>query len=1001
MFKFLKDRFTKIRLSLLRLGANGAAARQTPGENGDDNPGNEAMRSSKIWTKEYNPLRQIVLWGWDSSHNPGFLILYGRHNFIKSKDHKTDRSCNLLDDVVKYTGYAVFRGRGGHLPSFESVKIIDDSSGYCGKKTPPAMYYKKGLKGWSKDSNFIFKEYQNFSPENQLAFAYFVPQSHNQYVQEIAKRKISFSGFTLVKNPLEILKLDEQFADYSGIITEMLSHPNLYIRKKRLNELLARNPPQELLRLLLKIGSTEWVSGLFLELAIKGMPSLLVEAKDLVESDLTWAAESYAKGVKRCARLYLNALTVELKDARANWIRKYVNLMDLPLIRINGKELPEDKVIDGGAYRNYANSGLLGDYYSRYDAQQRRYVRYEAPARYQAGPYTDGKKLKIIDFKNTIQEAEIFGLADVIGKIAYYLDAPRLTYYFQGSGKSKALSYFQRYLRRIIDHYAQNNPDQFMEAMKHLLTSYTPHDYVCKFRGNFQFNFFLKYYLYHDFKETPPTGTGWENWYARREWVSNDQLMRLQGRYEMLKEVWDRRLDIVAEIAVGSQINQIVKACYYILKDSPNSNEFIANIQYKQLVDLALVAYQPLAEMFGNILRNKIKQLNQFDPELMLVLINCADDKLCQLAMDFFKKTNGVFPAATIAELLLLDHPDHWVELFRHNLLNLEGDQYGDFIKHIINRKKEFLASNLELPEKIRDTLVHSTNQIKQVAKTVRLELLSELLTLLQQEQKMPDWLGTFIENLIFALDNDLDALMAEITIKPMEGPISARNKRIFCILEMIRSQKLPADLQIIDILENGSQKSMKMLLRIFAESGAELKERPSTLLIMLESGVTALNRQAEELFDILSPEKQRKLHAVIIDSPVHWVYSFGLKKLDLLYGENLPAEFIVQMLEHSSNDVKEYISGKINKIINDLGAQNKNLFLYYAKTLLLLPNKISKSKDRVYEVIPKFARIYQDQLNEIESMLLDVGGSNIILDSERALVTLAKIKREVMTLEG
>lgn len=74
---------------------------------------------------------------------------------------------------------------------------------------------------------------------------------------------------------------------------------------------------------------------------------------------------------------------------------------------------------------------------------------------------------------------------------------------------------------------------------------------------------------------------------------------------------------------------------------------------------------------------------------------------------------------------------------------------------------------------------------------------------------------------------------------------------------------------------------------------------------------------------------------------------------------------------------------------------------MYYLKTLLLLPNKISKSKDRVYEVIPQFALTYRDKLDEIESILLDIGGSNIIVDSERALVALAKIRQEVITVES
>jgi len=66
---------------------------------------------------------------------------------------------------------------------------------------------------------------------------------------------------------------------------------------------------------------------------------------------------------------------------------------------------------------------------------------------------------------------------------------------------------------------------------------------------------------------------------------------------------------------------------------------------------------------------------------------------------------------------------------------------------------------------------------------------------------------------------------------------------------------------------------------------------------------------------------------------------------------------------------------------------------MYYLKTILLLPNRLSKSKDNLCDVVPKFVIYHTNKLDEIESLLLDIGGSNTIKDSERALVTLAKIK--------
>lgn len=997
MFQIIKEKYRELLLSLQQSLEKPEAGGPAPQNPTGGSTGSENASVTQIWKKEFQPLRQIVLWGRDQEGNPGFLMLYGRQGFTERTDEKTKSTYNVLNDTVQYTGYAVFKGRGGHLPSFAAVKLVDERLGYYhDAKAQPELYYKQGVQRWHKDQDYQVETYQNFPPEQPVTFSYCNDYSHAQYVQEMQRRNLSFPGFTLVENPAEILKLDGLFAGDPAMIAEMMSDPRIYIRKKRLNQLLAQEPAPELLIRLLEIGSTELVSGLFLELAKTGAPVLVTEAKEMMDGELSWACGNYAKGVKRCARLYWQALNPEVKANRIKWIRQHLQNMDLHLIRLRGREVPEDQVITGSAYRSYAQSGLLSDYNQEYDYQQRQYIKSAAPLRYQAGPYTDGAKLKIIDFKSTIQEAEIYGLADVIGKVAYYLDAPRLTYYFQGNGKTRALHYFQRLVRRIIDGYAQHNPEQFMTAMKQLLTSYTTADYVCKFRDNFQFNLLLKHYLYYDFHDTPPEG-----WYARYEWLANDQLLGLEGRYEMRRDIWDNHLEVVADIAMGAKVNLIWKACYYILKDSPHSQSFIASMPYRQLIGLAQVGYSPLAEWFSTILLNRLNQLTAFDPELMLALINCPDEKIQRLAMDFFQKTNGSFGAATIAELLLLDEPGRWVELFSQNLFALGSEQYAVFIRHILDRNRPFLANLRELPEQIQDVLAQSVTQVRGLATPEKGALLAEIIRLLQQKAKLPEWVEVWLENLIFALDDELEGLMAQISVEPAPGAVPARNKRILGLLEALRTGQTPPDSQIIAILEQGSSKMVNCLIRMLAEHPEELKTRPATLLVMLESEVTALNKQAEALFDSLPEVQQRRVHALIIDSPVSRAYLLGLQKLDAIYGEQIPEAFIIQLLEHGAEEVKAYISGKINRIINDLGAADQNLFWYYTKTLLLLPNKVSKGKDRVYAVLPQFARQYPERLKEIEEMLLDIGGSNIRLDAERALVTLGKIRREVVQREG
>ncbi|SFC13508.1 hypothetical protein [Clostridium uliginosum] len=958
----------------------------------------------RIWKKDYNPLRSIVLWGYDSNDNPSFLILYGEHEF-KSTESDGESINNILEDDVKYTSYVIFKGKEGHLPSFQAVKIIEDGGYYNRNKDEdfPKMYYKTGIKYnwyWNRDENYLVKEFKKLESEKQIVLPYFTEVSYEECVEKVKSQNIKFPDFKLAKHPNEILKLDEDISKYYAIIYDMLSNENLYMRKKSLNELLESNAPKEIYDLLLKVGSTELVSGLFLELAKRKNSLLIEEAKTITESDINWGGENYTKGVKRCTNIYINTITPELKKNRVISIREHLPQMDLHLISINGKDIQPNKILEGVHYRKYAAQELLKEYYGRYDYEKGEWIQYRCPERYKVGPYTDGVILNTIDFKNTIEEAEAYGLADVIGKIAYYLDAPRLTYYFKGSGKSKELKYFKRYVRRIIDSYGKNDPDKFMEAMKSLLTSYTKYDYVCKFRGNFQFNDFIKNYLYYDFNEKPPTG--WDNWYARHEWMESDQLMKLEGRYEFMKEIWDSHLEDVLDIAINSNINSVFKACYYILKDSEKTNELINKMSYKQLSDLTQVSYEPLAHMFMDILTKKLNKLNTFDSKLMIDLINSSDEAIHEIAMKFFERTNGSFKANDIVDLMFLDNLNDWTSLFKENVLSLEGNEYLKFVKAIINNADRFKNSNISFSKDIKDLLSLSTSKIQNILDNEKISLISYIISSIFDKATMPEWMEVFLEEVIFSLSyEDLDDLLKGVVIESTPKAISVRNRQIISILESIQNKNLPCDAEFISILESGTSQMIKILFGIIMENCEELNRRFSTLLIMFESDVTILNKKAEEIFDNMAKEKQKKLHGIIIDSPVKKVYLFGLRKLDEIYRDLIPKEFIIQMLEHTSNEVKAYISDKTNEILHNLGNGNEDIFMYYVKTLLFLPNRISKSKDNVYEAIPKFVLKYRNKLDEFEDMLLDIGGSNVIIDSERALITLAKIRKEVMFIEG
>ncbi len=980
MFNFFKFISSKLKSGIEEEKDNGLSREK--GNEPSRDTGKEILHKApgteeKSWNLDFKPLRSLVVWGFDENKNPSFLILYGLQDITQA---------HTLHDEVTYTSYAVFKGKGGHLPSTKAVEFVDRDNMKQG------LYYKcrrSNYYDWSKKDEFKVKEFYNLSPESYVVIPYFSPVSHEELVRKVGQG-LKPKGFIPVRNPDDILNLTGELTQYLDVVVKMITHPNIYIRKKLLAELISKNPPKELYYRLLNRGSTELISGLFLELAKKSNPILKAEAEELLESEMDWAEENFAKGVKRCAKIYINALDPDHRAKRTVWIRESLKNMDLHLTNIGVKEVLPEKIIDGVVYRKYANQGKLMDHTYTYDYEKRKYVRSEVQNRYKVGPYSDGRKLKVIDFKNTIQEAEIYQLADVIGRIAYYVDAPRLTYYLRGSGKTKAYKYFQRYLRRIMDTYAQTNEVKFMEAMKHLLTGYGENDYVCKYPGNFQYNMFIKYYLYHDFGEKAPS-----DWSTHYQWVTNDQLVRLKGRYEFRKEIWDRNLEIVADIAANAKVDVVIKACYYILKDSPNASKFINEINYSQLIKLALSTYKPLSEMFKNILKERMEKINSFDTDLMLALMDCSDEEMNKAAMVYFKKNGGLLSPSIIAQLLLMGNINQWADLFHENLMAFETSQYVEFIRHLL--KPDFCNSEWDrtLSTSVTDSLSASASKIGEASEADKVSIMREIIALLFHK-KLPDWQAGFLEELIFSFTyENMENILKEVEITPAIRSTSVRNKCIISILEAVKLKKLPKDSDVINILETGTSKMIKMLNEILTRNKLQLGDRLSTLLVMFESDVLTLNRLAEEVFDSMQKDEQKKLHSLIIDSPVERAHLLGLNKLDLMYEDAIPEQFIIQMLEHGSSKVKAYISDKIDKAIAHCGVGNGGLFMYYLKTLLLLPNKNSGSKEKVYKVLPQFVRRNKDNLSEIENILLDIGGSNNIIDSERALVTLAKIRKE------
>ena len=980
--------------------------------------------SQKKWTKPYLPTRSLVLWGWSDSHTPSFLILYGEHQYSSTTTSSLDESpsgkkvgflgtffnallgttssktinshsstaASFLDESVTYTHYAIFTGHQGHFPHFESVKIITEQN-------HKQMYYKKGISydyyHYKTDSDSIVESFNTL--EVPITFSYYSQPPYESYVRELEKHNLVFPHFTLAKHPNDFLSLSGGAFTYYPLVSQIISHPKLYMRKKYLSELLEKNPPAEILELLFNLGSCELISGMCLELAKLKNPILLEAAKAFILNPVNFGSQSYNEGVLRCINIYIQTLDSVQKATRIEAIYKDLPFADLPLICIHNKPVPMGKQFSGAQYASFAYNVSLQKFSSQYNRETRSHSECLRSPFYEVGPYTDGYDLNIIAFKNTLQEAISYDLADVVGKLGYYLDAPRLRFYFKASGKTKAYRYLISTVRRTLDDYATHSPNLFVTAMEALLTSYTPNDYLCKFPGNFQYNYFIRHFLYYDFTQKPPT-----SWNARYKWFREDQHLKTTNRQDKYKEIWNQHLDTVVSIARRSTIPVIQKACYYILKESPFTMELIRGLSHSQLITLSQSHYKPLAQLFMTHLNDRINSFITSEPSLLLALMDTSYDTIHQLALDKILSNNSLITPAFLAQCFLLTHGESWLEFLTSELLQLTPEQYSDFIVALSHQllKPTTIVPPLSLA--LEELLVNSCSKLEQL----HLESAKKIMRIIRQVLKdvpaLSESLITYFEGLIFSFDYTiLETLLEDDIPLNNELPISICQKSILDLLQAIQTRALPSDATFKTILEKGNAPMIKTLIHLLDTFQNELSNRPTLLLLMLECDVIYINELASTVFEKLTNENALLSHQFLLDSPLPKVHQYGLKQLEIRYGDFIPSTFIVQLLEHPHKEVKNFISQKIDNAIANIDTQHVELFMYYVKTLLLLPNKISKGKDALYSLLPAFVSLNPDYKEQVETMLLSIAGSNIKRDSERALMSLAKIRKGTLTYEG
>jgi len=872
----------------------------------------------KIYKYDYRMgMVTCYLWGWDNQNNPSFMVLYGGVDYPQYNS-------------ATFTDCAIFRGADGHFPRFENVRISNryDHSTRARKRE---MFYVKDLSytGYSyypRGNSVPIKAFYSLDNPSSNFFSKFFSKpkltinenaAYTDLIHMVGSTEVAGSleveNFKLAKSPSEVLGLSAELSQYEQTLCELLTNPNLYSRKKKLKELVNSMPPTELYHHIMKIGSDELVSGLFLELAKQKNPILAEEAVRLLTTDETTISRKHRTGILRCAYIYYVAISEEraeqeiqqLLDSSQQWIQVYYN--------------PQD----------------------------------------------------VIEFKNKLQMVDILSVPSVLARTAFALDTKKVLF---PTNYSKPVEYFSRYSRRMLDELSTTDEAKFMEAMVELFSSYTQTDMPASYRiwdydiGDYITvpgrTYFINHYLYH---------------IRYGNFAEYDKKYADKKRFEFKPEIWDRHLDKVLFLAGVTKVEMIAEPLHHILID--NFHHLIS-FPYEKLLAVAESPYAPLAEMIVKIIVGKLKMESNINLDLLVLLAQSRNKDIQKLVLDYFSNVE-ISPENAVLFMYMQD----WEEsatMLADIIEKFDINGYMAFLHSVLDSSEKFATQNIIWSDKLIELIDNSLTRIEAASFEQKSNLVQKAMASLGGQ---PDYIANLSENIIF----NMPLIELRDVLTKCSLPVGSRTYSLR-LLGLIKTNDMPDVGLVVTILEDASPKVLNILVEILLEQKQQLSMMH--LILLLESEVESLNSLAKDVFGNMPNYEKYKLHSKILDSPDKKTYQFGLEKLREIYldGE-IPPKFLIEMLEHPSPEVRIYASDKITQILNEFGSGNKDLFVYYAKTLLLLPNKASKGKKNIYALLPKFVDMYKDKQPAVEEFLLELGGSNIISDSEQALVALVKIR--------
>jgi len=995
------------------------------------------------WGKEKPPVRKFVLWGWDHNNNPSFLILFGIHEFKRKqisitkdeieeylKDYDLELKpeirpgdYNQLKDTVSYLGYTILKGNEGHFPPFIDLKLRSfreyggrDSSyrsrrsSYYRSEPTKRVYYLADQKG---SYNFIkskrrwnasikLKEaapYLDFPEHQKIDLPYFENIDYKRYLKKIKAVVHSFDNFVIADDPSNVFELDGKLKKFEDKLLKLFSSQNLFQRKKALSDLIDMNPPKELYLKMLDIGSIDVLSGLFLELAKRANPILADEAEILNDSNIAWALINQVTGLKRCISLYLTSINSNLKKKKIKEIYGIIPELDLEAISVERPYLTSrrDRRLSR-MLKRYKQGTDFDDYVNEWSPLEWHFL--GSGLKFKPNIITNGNKVYSTRIKNIIQEAEIYNLPDIIGWIGALLDSVKI--YYLTVKQRGFLIYIRRYIRRILLNYLRNDEKAFVNALKSFFTHYKQYfisqpysRYGSRSEIN-KINSLLDYFLHGHIRDL--SKDSYSSYYYSRsrrpnlEGV-NFKYKRMRDHFNQIEEIWNNHIDDVIEIAKISEVDDILNFFIKYLRE--NLDYVFKIIPPQDLVSLSLSRNYGLRKLFRNRLDEIVEKSVIFDPELMLALMGSNDLELQELSWRYFDKTKGKFTPDMISGLLILENLDYWTEFIIEGLNELENKEYYTFYINMLNQAQHFSEKRVEISEILEDSLNRLAENINFLNDREKYEIINVVLDIIRHEQNTTDWYVSYIQNLIFSLPyKELKSIIKEMEMDFDQRLSNDHSNSILYLLKNLIKDQIPPEHEIVDILAFGAAKTIHTFVNLVEENKDQLKTSQSKLLILFESDVAALNAIAANVFETLDKNFERVL-SILIDSPETRVQSYAINVMKMKYDDKIPENFLIQMLEHGSPIIKTFISDKIERIIGNFGNGDADLFIYYIRTLLFYPNYGSKSKDRIFHLLPEFIKQNKEKKADVEAILLELGGSNVIKDSERALVSLALIKKE------